>query len=106
MRILIIALLMLVAASVWGQTPSENSIPAPKDVAAPPADATKTASGLATKVIKPGTGTVHPSKDDIVTIHYNGWTTDGKLFDSSVMRIKPITFSVGRVIPGFRRAVR
>ena len=67
-------------------------IPAPPDVAAPPADAAKTASGLATKVLEPGTGKDHPGKDDLVTVHYTGWTTDGKMFDSSVARGKPATF--------------
>ena len=97
---------MLVAASAWGQTSSADSFPAPKDVAAPPPDATKAPDGLATKVIKPGTGTVHPSKEDVVTIHYNGWTTDGKMFDSSVLRGKPATFSVNRVIPGFSEGLQ
>ena len=45
--------------------------------------AAKTASGLASKVIKPGTGKAHPGKSDLVTVHYTGWTTDGKMFDSS-----------------------
>ena len=39
---------------------------APSDVAAPPADAKKTVSGLASKVIKPGTGKEHPKAEDIV----------------------------------------
>ena len=42
------------------------------------------ASGLASKVITPGTGKAHPDKADLVTVHYTGWTTDGKMFDSSV----------------------
>ena len=74
------------------QAPSSGAIPAPPDVAAPPADAVKTASGLATKVLAPGTGKDHPGKDDVVTIHYTGWKTDGKMFDSSVARGKPATF--------------
>ena len=97
---------LLVAASVWGQTPSSDTFPAPKDVAAPPADATKAPDGLATKVIKPGTGTVHPAKDDVVIVHYNGWTTDGKMFDSSVLRGKPATFGLNRVIPGFSEGIQ
>ena len=39
-----------------------KTLPAPADVAAPPADAKKTPSGLALKVLKPGTGKDHPSR--------------------------------------------
>jgi len=42
-------------------TPGPKPIPAPADVATPPADATKTTSGLVSKVLKHGTGTDHPS---------------------------------------------
>src|SRR5438045_208246 len=65
---------------------------APADVAAPPADAQVTASGLASKVLKAGTGTDHPLSTDRVKVHYSGWTTDGKLFDSSVARGRPAVF--------------
>src|SRR5216117_2813151 len=78
-----------------------GTIPAPPDVAAPPADAAKTGSGLATKVIAPGAGKEHPSAADLVSVNYTGWTTDGKMFDSSVARGKPSTFRVSGVIPGF-----
>ena len=44
--------------------------PTPPDVAAPPADAQKTKSGLASKVLKPGTGTVRPKSSSTVTVHY------------------------------------
>ena len=46
---------------------AQSTIPAPPDVASPPADAVKTPSGLATKVLTPGKGKEHPTKDDIVT---------------------------------------
>jgi len=105
MRLLSTILFMLTVAAVSAQTPP-SSIPAPSDVAAPPADASKTASGLATKVLKPGAGKDHPAKDDLVTIDYTGWTTDGKMFDSSVTRGKPATFPVNRVIPGFSEGVQ
>jgi len=101
-----LALLVLLAASVWGQAPSSSNIPAPADVAAPPADAAKTASGLATRVVKPGTGKEHPAKDDLVTIDYTGWTTGGKMFDSSVARGAPASFPVNRVIPGFSEGLQ
>ena len=106
MRILTIPVLMFsLAAAAAAQAPA-GAIPAPPDVAAPPADATKTASGLATKVIKPGTGKEHPTKEDLVTVDYTGWTTDGKMFDSSVARGKPSTFGVARVIPGFSEGIQ
>jgi FKBP-type peptidyl-prolyl cis-trans isomerase len=48
-----------------------------------------TPSGLAYKVLKEDTGNKHPSATDSVTVHYSGWTTDGKLFDSSIPDNKP-----------------
>jgi FKBP-type peptidyl-prolyl cis-trans isomerase len=85
---------------------SMNALRAPTDVAAPPADATKTPSGLATKVIKPGTGKAHPRATSQVNVHYSGWTTDGKMFDSSVARGEPISFGLNQVIPGWTEGVQ
>ena len=79
---------------------------APSDVKAPPADAKKTASGLAYKVIKPGTGARHPRSTDEVTVNYSGWTTDGKMFDSSVTRGEPATFPLNGVIAGWTEGVQ
>ena len=56
---------------------------APSDVAAVPSDAKRTKSGLATKVLKPGSG-AKPTPDSTVVVHYTGWTSDGVGFDSSV----------------------
>jgi peptidylprolyl isomerase len=79
---------------------------APPDVAAPPADAKRTASGLAYKVLKPGTGARTPASWDRVTVHYTGWTTDGKMFDSSVARGKPATLSLDDVIRGWTEGMQ
>lgn len=79
---------------------------APSDVAAPPADAVKTASGLASKVLQKGTGKAHPKADSKVKVHYTGWTTNGKMFDSSVERGEPITFPLNAVIPGWTEGVQ
>ena len=46
-------------------------------------------------MITPGTGKAKPSRTDLVTVHYTGWTTDGKMFDSSVARGKPATLPAG-----------
>ncbi len=81
-------------------------IAAPADVAAPPADATVTASGLASRQLEAGTGTTHPTARSRVLVHYSGWTTDGRMFDSSVSRGEPIAFGLHQVIPGWTEGVQ
>lgn len=78
----------------------------PKDVAAAPADAETTASGLASKVLEKGKGEAYPKATDTVTVHYSGWTTDGKLFDSSVKRGQPTSFPLNGVIAGWTEGVQ
>ncbi len=79
---------------------------APPDVKEPPADAKKTPGGVSYKVLRPGTGTRHPTAFSKVTVHYSGWTTDGKLFDSSVARGMPSTLDLGGgVIRGWTEGV-
>jgi len=85
---------------------AEGDIPAPSDVAAPPADATKTASGLAYKVLTPGTGTEKPLEADSVEVKYTGWTTDGKMFDSSEKRKRTAKFKLKGVIPGWTEGLQ
>jgi peptidylprolyl isomerase len=82
------------------------SIPAPEDVAAPPADSLKTTSGLSIKTLEKGTGTRHPRATDQVTVHYTGWTTDGKMFDSSVARGEPSTFALNQIIDGWTEGLQ
>lgn len=86
--------------------PAPAAIPAPPDVAAPPADAETTASGLASKLLQAGSGTIHPELTDSVKVHYTGWTVDGKMFDSSVARNRPIVFPLNAVIAGWSEGVR
>jgi peptidylprolyl isomerase len=75
-------------------------------VKAPPADAKKTPSGLSYKVVKAGTGKTHPKEFSQVTVHYTGWTTDGKMFDSSVTRGQAATFPLDQVIKGWTEGVQ
>jgi peptidylprolyl isomerase len=79
---------------------------APDDVKAAPADAKKTASGLAYKMQHEGTGGRHPRSNSQVTVHYTGWTTDGKMFDSSVVRGEPATFALDGVIAGWTEGLQ
>ena len=80
--------------------------PAPPDVAEPPVDAKRTASGLAYKVITAGTGSVNPTESSRVQVHYTGWQTDGKTFDSSKKRGRPATFPLTSVIAGWTEGVQ
>ena len=98
------ALALVVAATLSAQAPTV--IPAPPDVAAAPKDASRTSSGLATRVVQQGSGKERPRPDEIVTVHYTGWTTDGKMFDSSVVRGAPSSFPLNRVIPGWTEGVQ
>jgi peptidylprolyl isomerase len=75
--------------------------PAPPDVAAPPKDAQKTAKGVMYKVLKPGKGGEKCKGHDSVKVHYTGWTTDGRMFDSSVVSGKPAEFNLSGLIPGW-----
>ncbi len=88
------------------EMPRPTEIAAPDDVAAPPADAEKTSTGLASKVLTKGTGAEHPSAEDTVLVHYTGWTTDGKMFDSSLNRGQPARFPLNRVIAGWTEGVQ
>ncbi len=79
---------------------------APADVKSPPADAKRTPTGLVYQVLKPGTGTRHPKKVDTVTVQYTGWTSDGKVFDSSYTRGAPSSFPLDRVIAGWTEGMQ
>jgi peptidylprolyl isomerase len=65
-----------------------------------------TPSGLGYIEILVGTGD-SPKTGDKVTVHYSGFLTDGKKFDSSVDRGQPFTFTIGRgqVIKGWDEGV-
>jgi peptidylprolyl isomerase len=75
--------------------------PTPPDVAKPPGDAKRTAKGIFYKMLKTGKGGPKPKPTDTVKVNYTGWTTDGRMFDSSVMRNEPAEFSLQGVIVGW-----
>ena len=110
MKKLILALsaAALLAAVAFAQT-------APRKVVVPPntkaptkvtGEGTKTDSGLQYWDIKVGLGAV--AKDgDHVKVHYTGWLTTGKKFDSSVDARQPFDFTIGKgdVIKGWEEGV-
>jgi FKBP-type peptidyl-prolyl cis-trans isomerase len=66
----------------------------------------KTASGLLIEDLVVGTGDT-ASAGQKVSVHYTGWLTDGKKFDSSKDRNEAFSFSLGRgqVIRGWDEGV-
>ncbi len=68
--------------------------------------AVQTESGLMYIVEKEGDG-IHPEKGNKVTVHYSGYLTSGKKFDSSVDRNQPFSFDVGmrKVIGGWDEGI-
>jgi peptidylprolyl isomerase len=57
-------------------------------------------------VLTPGSGDKHPGARDRVKVHYTGWTKDGKMFDSSVVRQEPSEFALNQVIPGWTEGLQ
>jgi peptidylprolyl isomerase len=79
----------------------------PADVAKPPADARKSPKGVFYKVLKaaPAKNTQHPQPNETVKVKYTGWTTDGRMFDSSEIRGEPAVFSLTGVVAGWTDAI-
>ena len=70
------------------------------------ANATTTSSGLSYIIEKEGSGP-KPQSGQIVSVHYAGYLTNGKKFDSSFDRNAPIEFPIGanRVIKGWDEGI-
>ena len=100
------SILVAVIALSTAAACTSGDIPAPPDVAAPPADSLKTPSGLSMKWLQRGSGQRHPRATDRVTVHYTGWTTDGKMFDSSITKAQAATFNLNGVIDGWTEGVQ
>jgi peptidylprolyl isomerase len=98
--------LLLSAVAAVAAAQSAADLTAPSDLKSPPADATKSASGLVSKLLTPGTGTEKPLATDIVTVQYTGWASDGHMFDSSVARGKASTFPLDRSLAGWKECVQ
>lgn len=83
-----------------------NEPPAtPADVAKPPSAAKKSAKGVFYKVLKAGKGGPKPKPTDSVKVNYTGWTTDGRMFDSSALRNQPAEFNLQSVVAGWTEGI-
>lgn len=64
-----------------------------------------TSSGLQYQVVSEGSG-ASPNATSNVTVHYEGTTINGKVFDSSYKRGEPATFPLNRVIAGWTEGLQ
>ena len=79
----------------------------PKHLTAPPPGAEiHNKKGLASIVLQEGHDVLLPREESFVTVHYSGWTTDGTMIDSSVLRGTPSTFALRNVIKGWREGLQ
>src|SRR5581483_210436 len=109
MRSALALAMVLIAVSLFGQTSAHRPTPVRPNTNAPTkvtGDGVKTDSGLQYWDIKTGTGQV-ANTGDKVKVHYTGWFTTGKKFDSSVDAHQPYSFTIGKgdVIKGWDEGV-
>jgi FKBP-type peptidyl-prolyl cis-trans isomerase len=97
------SMLVLTSTMLFAQGGGKTDTSAPSKVTGEPK---KTASGVSYWDITVGTGAV-AEKGKTVTVHYTGWLTNGKKFDSSVDRGDPFSFKLGahEVILGWDEGV-
>jgi len=102
---------MTVPAASWqeqkgGETPPAESEKRPDPVPTPieGLKEAQTESGLKYWDLKVGDGP-SPEPTAKVTVHYSGWLTDGKLFDSSLKRGKPLTYPLNRFVKGWSEGI-
>jgi peptidylprolyl isomerase len=79
--------------------------PTPADLKHPSEAAVRTSSGLAFQILKSGTSGRHPLLTDTVLLHFSGWTTDGTLFESTVIGNHPASLRVATAMAGLREAL-
>jgi FKBP-type peptidyl-prolyl cis-trans isomerase len=110
MKTAIVGALISLAVLVSAQTPTHKPVQSARPNTNAPTkvtgDGTKTASGLQYWDIKVGTGEV-AKEGSHVKVHYTGWLTTGKKFDSSVDAHQPFDFTIGAgdVIKGWDEGV-
>jgi len=78
---------------------------APPDVAEAPAQATRTPSGLAWKILSKAKATARPGPHDKVILNFTGWTPQGEVIASSVPDGEPWPFLMDELIKGLSEGV-
>lgn len=78
----------------------------PADPAVPPADAIKTASKIAYRMMRTVEEGTPPTAEDRVEVEYTIWSDRGRLLDSTVPRGRSLRFLAGKSMPGLAEAVQ
>ena len=103
-RLCLFAIVTLVAAVLFAQSNKKPDNNSPTKVTG---DGTKTADGLQYWDIKVGTGAT-AAAGQTAKVHYTGWLTNGKKFDSSLDRGEPFTvepLGTAPVIQGWNEGI-
>lgn len=69
-------------------------------------DVIETVTGLQYEMLVANSNGQQPSKTSKVKCHYHGTLIDGTVFDSSVERNTPLSFSLNQVIPGWTEVLQ
>jgi FKBP-type peptidyl-prolyl cis-trans isomerase len=101
-----LALCLVLGLAVGGRAQAPAAAAKPV-IPARPADAVVLPDGLAYKILRPGTGTVHPLVSDTVTANYTLWKSDGTFLESTCKAgdCKPATFPLAKLIPGWQEII-
>jgi peptidylprolyl isomerase len=102
----LVSFLMSVSLTTGASNAAHKRNPEGKQMAEAKANTVTTPSGLQYTDEVVGSG-ASPRAGQTVTVHYTGWLTDGKKFDSSVDRGQPFQFQIGQgqVIKGWDEGV-
>jgi len=100
-----IGIAVLAASVAFGQSAAQKSTAAASGPTKVTGEGTKTPSGLQYWDIKDGSG-AEAHSGQTVLVHYTGWLTNGKKFDSSIGH-SPFKFRIGagQVIKGWEEGV-
>src|SRR5688572_11697774 len=87
--------------------PKAQQVQPPMDLKTPPADATKTASGLIYKKLVTNDQGMAAKKNDTVLINYTGWRQgSGETFFTNKGRGQPMPLNLASTAPGFTEAMQ
>jgi FKBP-type peptidyl-prolyl cis-trans isomerase len=98
-RLVVVALLCIDCAAA-------SNAPRTTSFATPPSTAIDIGGGVAQKVLRVGSGKIHPDAGSIVRLEFTGFRADGSEFDSSKLKGKPQVYELSKVVRGLSRAIQ